>query len=56
MHTTSMNSLRTIQHLKSVSALWAGYPGMICAVLENHLAGSQETFRTGLGGVKDIAT
>ncbi len=52
-----MNSLRSTQHMKSVTALWAGYTGMlICAVLGNRLSDKQETFRTGTGGVKNIAT
>ena len=50
-----MNSLRTKLHLVTVSAFWAGYPGMmICAVLENRLVDGKQTFRTGSGRVKDI--
>ncbi len=52
-----MNALCSAQHIKSVSALWAGYTGMlICVALENRLSDNQETFRPGPGRVKDIAT
>ena len=52
-----MNSLRVIQHAKTVSALWADYTGMVvCAVLTNRPSESQKAFRPGPGGVKNIVT